>query len=226
MMQFSKIRSIGFIKTLWFNFRYLPFRQAVKLPFILASNVRIGACRRGFCEFSGGGRRGGITIGFNRSRNSGNATFVSFQGKLIIHGEGIHAFGAGCYISVAPEAVLEVGNNFGCTGDTQFRISHHTIIGDDNLWSYGCVVMDSDSHSIYNEAGVVVNRPRPIVFGNHIWMGCNCLILKGTTVPSNNIIAAGSRLSQIISAERSIIVSGGKVLKEHVSWDARVPQAL
>ena len=47
--------SVGIIKTVWFNFRYLPFKQAVHLPFVLARNVRLISCERGFCEFIGGG---------------------------------------------------------------------------------------------------------------------------------------------------------------------------
>ena len=46
--------SVGIIKTIWFNFRYLPFKQAVHLPFVLARNVRVISCERVFCEFRGG----------------------------------------------------------------------------------------------------------------------------------------------------------------------------
>jgi hypothetical protein len=52
---FKNFRCFGIVKTIYFNFRYLPFRDAVNLPFILASNVRVSSCHRGFCEFIGGG---------------------------------------------------------------------------------------------------------------------------------------------------------------------------
>lgn len=41
-------------KSLWFNFRYLPFCQAIHLPVLLSRNVEVKYCRKNSIEFMGG----------------------------------------------------------------------------------------------------------------------------------------------------------------------------
>ena len=216
----SKFKSVGILKTLWFNFRYLPLKQAYKLPFILSSNSRIISCRRGFCYFMGGVKMGVVTIGFNRDNNNSLPSSIRFDGTVIIRGAGIHAFGAGCMVSVERNAVLDIGDNFGCTGDTRISIKKSLIIGNNNLWSYGCAIMDNDGHRIFNENNQIINQPQGIVFGDKVWMGCNCLILKNVSIPSTTIIAAGSKITKKLHGNNSIFISGGEIVKSGIYWKA------
>ena len=159
-------------------------------------------------------------MGFNRDYNCGLPTTIIVYGKIVIHGKSHHSFGAGCSVLVKKGAVLEIGNNFGCTGDTRVWVHKKVTIGENNLWSFGCTVMDGDDHKIYDEDHNLLNDDKPIAFGDNIWMGCNCTILKGVTIPSNCIIAAGSMITagKIIEGERKIISSNGKVLRDNVVW--------
>lgn len=47
--------------------------------------------------------------------------------------------------------------------------------------------MDTDYHSIDNK--IVSER---VIIGNHVWIGCKSIILKGVTIGDGAIIAAGS----------------------------------
>lgn len=217
---FSKFKSLGILKTLWFNFRYIPLKQAYKLPFLLSSNTRIISCKRGFCYFRGGVKSGMVTIGFNRDNNNALPTSIRFDGTAIIRGQGIHAFGAGCMVSIEKNAVLDVGNNFGCTGDTRISVKKSLVIGCDNLWSYGCVIMDNDGHYIFDENHQIINEPQGIMFGDKVWMGCNCIVLKNVTIPSYSIIAAGSKITKKLHGQSSIFTTNGIVLKNKVYWKA------
>lgn len=42
-----QIGVLGIIKTLWFNFRYLPFKNAFYIPVILSSKVKVQRMHRG-----------------------------------------------------------------------------------------------------------------------------------------------------------------------------------
>ena len=213
------ILAIGILKTLFFNFRYLPFPQAVRLPFILARNVNIRRCKRGFCKFDNcPPHMGLVTIGFNRDANNSAPSSICIEGQVIIKGNKKHAFGAGCRIIVKSNAILEVGDDFGCTGDTCIIAFKKISIGAHNLWSYGCVVRDNDGHSIIGLDGKIINHPRDVIFGNNIWMGCNCLILKGAKISSDTIIAAGSRIGKNVGEPNSIISTDGVVLKRDIKW--------
>ena len=214
MNQFFKI---GIVKTLWFNFAKLPFKQALRLPVILARNVTVIDCRRGCFEFDRA-VTGCVTIGLNRCGNKGAPSSIRFYGKVIIRGVRCHAFGAGCHISVARNAVFEIGDGFGCTGDITISVAKSMVIGADNLWSYNCAVMDNDGHMILHDEGKVINLPRGVVFGDHVWMGNGCIILKGAEIADGCIIAAGSRIAKKVADKDCIITSDGKVLKQNISW--------
>jgi acetyltransferase-like isoleucine patch superfamily enzyme len=165
----------------------------------------------------GGGKFGAVKIGFNRDCNNGAPSIISINGKLILRGDK-HSFGAGCLISVSKNAILDIGNNFGCTGDTGIHISKYMKIGDNNLWSYGCHIMDSDFHRIYNAKGELINPNNSVIFGDNVWMGCNCLILKGAVIPSHNVIAAGSRIGVVLKEENCVITTNGRILKANITW--------
>lgn len=214
----QSITTIGFLKTICFNLRHLPFREAVRIPILIARNVSVRDCESVKFEFVGGVKFGMVTVGFNRNCNKGAPSSLHLHGKIIIRGTKAHAFGAGCNVAVGRDAVLDIGDGFGCTGDTTISVAKSLVIGENNLWSYNCVVMDNDGHKIYDSEGKRINEPREVVFGNHIWMGCGCLVLKGSRIADNNIIAAGSTIKGKVTAQNSVVTTDGKVLKEEVSW--------
>ena len=127
---------------------------------------------------------GGVTIGFNRDYNIGAPSSFSIYGKIVFIGKGNHSFGAGCSILVKKGAVLEIGNHFGCTGDSRIWVHKKVVIGENNLWSFGCTIMDGDGHKILDDEGVRINKDAQVIFGDNVWMGCNCTVLKGSSIPS------------------------------------------
>ena len=209
---------MGVIKTLYVNFKCCQFRDAIKLPIIVSRNTSIIDCKSNCFEFVGGVKRGVVTIGFNRQNNKGSHGSLRIKGKVIVRGNKVHSFGAGCSIDVGEGAILDIGNNFICTGDSYITVRKSIVIGNNNLWSYNEVIMDADQHYIYDEDGKHINQPKPIFFGNNIWMGCNCLILKGSQISSNTIVAAGSIISRVIIEENVIVSSHGKIIKKGISW--------
>ena len=81
--------------------------------------------------------------------------------------------------------------------------------------------MDSDRHNIFNKEGELLNPPRPITIGNHVWLGCRTTVLKGTVIPDNCIAAAGNVLTGTFHEPGAIIGSSGKnqqVLKSGIVW--------
>ena len=59
-----------------------------------------------------------------------------------------------------------------------------------------CVIMDSDFHipwppEMRNKYSGT-ERDKNVVIGCHVWIGANCMILKGVTIGDNSVIAAGS----------------------------------
>lgn len=78
--------------------------------------------------------------------------------------------------------------------------------------------MDTDSHKIYQN-GIQINADREVVMEEHVWIGANCTLLKGSVISRGCIVAAGSVMAGKTEAERAI-VSGSpiKILKSDISW--------
>lgn len=49
----QSITTIGFLKTICFNLRHLPFREAVRIPILIARNVSVRDCESVKFEFVG-----------------------------------------------------------------------------------------------------------------------------------------------------------------------------
>ena len=64
----------------------------------------------------------------------------------------------------------------------------------------------------------ILNEPKDVVFGNDIWMGNGCMILKGSVIPSGCIIASRSLISKPLNEENSIITSQERTLKSNIRW--------
>jgi len=94
-------------------------------------------------------------------------------------------------------------------------------IGADCMFASDIDVRTGDSHSVL-EAGTRrrVNRARNITIGDHVWIAAHCIILKGCSIPSDCILAAGSVLTK--SIEEPGTLAGGnpaRPIKTGITWD-------
>lgn len=224
-MRISDIRQylhIGFLKTIWFNFHCLPFKQAVHLPVILARDVKLRYVKRGGVIFDSDKplHPGILRIGFgDRIHNPYQNSSIWIKGKLIIHGTGLHAFCMGTRLNIGEKGILEIGDNFSASANNKIRCDCHIKIGDDNMWSYDITILDTDAHQITNSEGNVLNHPKPIEFGNHVWLGCGCTVLKGSLIPDGCIVASGSKIMHQYEEDNCIITTKKKILKHDIRWN-------
>lgn len=79
--------------------------------------------------------------------------------------------------------------------------------------------MDTDFHSIKNANGERVNEDQEIIVGNHVWIGMNTTILKGSYIPNDSVIASGATISKKCEKEHCVFGSHGKLIKENITWD-------
>jgi len=113
-------------------------------------------------------------------------------------------------------AVLQIGDDFAMTGGTlcaaeKISIGNHVNIGANST------VIDTDFHPL--QPDLRLERPQdaqtaPIVIEDHVFIGMNCLILKGVRVGTGSVIGAGSIVTRDVPA--GVIAAGNpaKVLKK------------
>lgn len=214
-----QVLHIGFFKTLWFNYKYFPLKEAVYLPVILARDVQVRSCRKGFCSFLDGPKTGILRFGFgDRDHNYDRRSSLFIQGKIELVGKGIHSFGPGTCLRIGKNGILRIGSHFTCSVNNRIYCSYRITIGDDNMWSFDNIIMDTDSHIMYQKDGKISNPNRELIFGNHVWVGCRSIILKGASIPSGCVVASGSVITNHYNEEDSVITSNGKVIKKDIKW--------
>ncbi len=207
------------VRTLYFNFKYLPFNQAIKLPILLSSNLCLKKCS-GQIYIDAPVKTGMIQIGFGdvglfdkkKSRSIWEVSgIVRFKGECHI--------GHGSKISVGPKGKLIFGKNFLMTAESTIACFHHVEFGDNSLLSWDILIMDTDYHSIIDESGKVVNPDKPVIIGSKVWIGCRCLILKGTVIPNNCVIGANTTVTGTLEIENALYAGNPcKLLKQNITW--------
>ena len=207
---------LGLPKSLFVNMKLLPFYQAIKLPILVSHKIRCVSLKGRF-EISGGVRTGMVTVGLTGAGSLLHKPCVlEVNGKVIC--DGPVSIGGGCELCCGRNGSIILGRNISFTGDCHIVSRKRVAIGNDCMISWGTLVMDTDSHRIYQD-GIQINPDQDIVIGNDVWIGANCTLLKGTMIPEGCIVAAGSVISKKIEQERSII-SGSplRILRTGVSW--------
>jgi acetyltransferase-like isoleucine patch superfamily enzyme len=135
---------------------------------------------------------------------------VGFGGKASI--------GHGSKLSVRGH--LSLGSDFNMTAESTIVCAKEIRFGDDCLLAWDILVMDTDEHPLYNKENERINPDKAILVGDHVWVGCKCVLLKGAEVPSNTVVAAGTLLKSAVTGEHQVI--GGNppvVLKSDVRWE-------
>lgn len=208
------------LKTIYFNFKYLPFKQAIRLPILVSKKVSLREAR-GQVVINSEIRTGMIKIGFSGVGifdYKYSRTIWQVAGKVVFNGRA--HIGHGSKISVGPEGRLVIGDNFIITAESSIVASEKTVeFGNDCLLSWDVLIMDTDFHSILDANSSVVNPSRDVKIGNHVWVGCRTTILKGSDIEDNCIIASNSLVTKSLTGTNKLF--GGqpaRELKSNVTW--------
>lgn len=213
---FNVLRSIP--KTLRFNLHYFPLKTALKFPVVVSHRTYLRELH-GKVELPEKVETAMIKIGFgdvghyDRKRSRGIwqvSGTVSFGGKASI--------GHGSKLSVRGH--LSLGAGFNMTAESTIVCAKEIRFGDDCLLSWDILVMDTDEHPLYNKEDERINPDKAILVGNHVWIGCKCVLLKGAEVPDNTVVAAGTMLKSAFAGNDQVI--GGEpptILKRDTRWE-------
>ncbi len=190
------LRWLNLWKTLYVNFRSLPFGQAVRLPIVVYGRLRVVSLM-GTIEIEGPIKTGMIRLGEMNPGNfkDGVRSKISNNGKIIFKGS-VHFFN-GFSIFVNPMGTLSLGHICFFGDNVFFHVKNMVKIGDYTRIGDGSRIMDNDIHYIYNlETNSVDRNDKPIIIGRNNWFPAECNIMKGTVTNDNTIVAAKSHLNK------------------------------
>lgn len=209
---------LGIPKTIYFNFKYLPFRQAVKLPVLVSHKVYFLSAK-GEVTVPVNAKFGRIQIGFAtvgifdkwKDRTIWELTGrINFLGKAKLK--------HGCKISCSGEVTF--GDNFVMSSHAALICRKKVTFGNDVGFSWESTIMDTDFQKIRDENWKYVNPDKEVFIGDNVWIGCNSIILKGVTIADYCIISAGAVVVKSMLNPRTVIAGNpAKEVKQGYLWE-------
>ncbi|MGB8452032.1 MAG: hypothetical protein WCD89_06840 [Anaerocolumna sp.] len=215
------LKQISIFKTLLFNIYYFGLAAMIRNgPYCFVSkNVKL-LCLKGEVKVNNP-KKHRILLGFGFDTSFVDRPYERF----IWHNTGTVVFNGYGEIRLASRidnsGILEFGENIVCNSFMTIICHKKIYLGNNCGISWRTLLMDTDYHDILDETGKVINPDKEIIIRDHVWIGCNVTILKGTDINSQSIIAAGAVLSGKKITEQNVIIgSNGKIIKRNIYWKA------
>lgn len=198
-------------KTLFFNFYYLPTRQALKFPIIVSHRTKFLGLG-GKITIPENAKTAKIKLGFGIVQIS-DYKYSRFIWDLekdghIYFGNNIK-IGTGCKLFVSGTLIL--GNRLHISGESSITCKNKIKFGNNCLVSWKTIFMDTDFHEII-EKGVRINPDKEISIGNSVWICANSTVLKGVLIGNNSIVSASSNVISSFSENNIIGGNPAKVI--------------
>ncbi len=211
---------INWLKTIWFNFKALPFKQAIKLPIVISYNVKIN--RVGNIQLTDSVHLGMVSIGVIRIPDyESNCLPIYFTNRGTFKIKGNLKIHPGVKMYIAPKACLSVGKRVIFGFYTKVFCYKSITIGDDFRMSWEGQMFDTDFHFLYNiEKDKYYQRIKPIVIGDSVFVGNRCTIGKGTVIPNGSVVSCVSKVSGDYSEHGdNLLISGNPatLIKKHIT---------
>jgi acetyltransferase-like isoleucine patch superfamily enzyme len=198
----------------FFQMLCYPFVNGIFLPFKIYRTAKIRI--RNTAEVKLGGR---LTLG-----NSGEKAVVSTLPVNIYFGFGSKiniahsvSIGPGVNIVVKDNANLKIGESTYFTSDMHIEVMNSLEIGKECAISWGVTIIDDDHHQLVDGQSKMKTHST-VIIKDHVWIGCNAIILKGTEIGNNCVVSAGSIVKGVFPDNVLLAGNPAKVIKQNINW--------
>jgi acetyltransferase-like isoleucine patch superfamily enzyme len=218
---FKILFKINLWKTFYFNFKNLPFKQAIKLPFHfhgkvelenLQGKIILDVERVSFGMIVFGGKHEVVI-------SSNVPTRIHNSGKIVFKGEA--KFARGINLMVWKNGSLEFGKNFSIGSLSRIICFREIIFKNNVLISWESQFFDTDFHFI-NYDDIIKDNCGNLSIEDNVWIGSRVTILKNTTIPIKSIVASNAVCSGDYKTRygQSLLLAGvpAKMIKSGVSY--------
>lgn len=215
---------LSFPKSLFFNLKVLPFKQAIRVPIIVSYRTKlIGVKKDNFVvKLDKKPKFGSCRLGISGSESGylipkKSLVLIRNGGKIIVNGT--FGFSRGLYLH-CDDGTISIGNNFKANYNAHISCEHSKItIGNDCSLGWDCVLKTCDGHFML-VGGNQIENFAPIIIGNHCWICSKSAILKKGFLGNNCVLAYNSTLVNKISSNDNLLYAGqpARIVKENIDW--------
>lgn len=215
--------SVNWFLTIYLNIYYLGLRRALRLPLLFGYGTKIGAIgERGAIEVSD--KFGALCFGMKKEPfkygDDTNYWYIGKSSKMII--KGTCRMAKGVRLKLFDNSLLIIGNHFTSNANLLVSCANKVIFGDDCLLGWNITIMDNDGgHMIIDEKNPLnCVKSREITIGNHVWIGAEVSILKGTSISDGSIVGYNAFLCGLkVEMNKCLIIGSPAYIKrEQISW--------
>lgn len=203
----------------------MPMISPLQYLFVLLNRVRVRGRGNRIDPHGADIKRCSIRVRGNanefrcRSLLKQSAVMIEGNGNRILIEEGgelrnlrLWIKGDNCEIRIGPQLIFN-GGRVVCAGN-----GNGVSIGDDCMFAEGIEIWASDTHPVY-QGDSLINPSRSISIGNHVWLGTNAMVLKGSRIADGSIVGMASLVRGEIPANCMAVGNPARIVKSGVRWD-------
>lgn len=215
-------------KTVYFNIRYLPIQQALKLPILLYKPHFVAL--KGQIKINGPVHFGMIHLGqFSSNVHPNNGISWENRGGIVTF-NGTCFIGNATYLSIGPNAVLHIGDNVRNASGLRIVCYKKISIGNNVRFGWGVMLIDTNFHPLIEEkTGKIKRASGPIIIEDKNWFGLECLVMHSVKIPPRCIFGARTVITRNCEMESycvTITSPQGRIVTRGVYRDLNGPNDL
>lgn len=155
-----------------------------------------------------------LVLNASCKKNYMRSTILRMAEGSSIHTTGRFKFFFGADIQLFRNAKLVLGKSY-INSNCKIRCANYIKIGDDCAISHDVTILDSDFHEIVRP-GFPVSKP--IIIQDHVWIGTRSTILKGVTIGTGAVIAAGAVVTKNVPPYTVVGGCPAQVIHDDIEW--------
>jgi|GEM_PF-1042955 len=119
----------------------------------------------------------------------------------------------------ATPARLTIGDMTSIWFGTVISARHEISIGEHCAISWNCTILDNDMHEIlFRDEDTPRPRGNFVRIEDHVWIGAGSTVLRGVTIGTNSVVAAGSIVTRDVPPNSLVAGAPAKVIKQIKGW--------
>ena len=212
-MKISNLIRLNWPATCRLNYRAGGLAAVFRMPVKVFGRLRLSV--DGKIELPPHAGRNTLVIGSAHEDYTASAGRAEMQ----IHGTwrvgGLVRIGPDCFIGIAENAVLTMGEGCHIGRDSQIHCYRHICFGNGVL-AGELYATDSAAHQVVRN-GEPEALTGDVVVGDKVYLGFRTMLLKGTRIPRGSVVASGAVCCRdyTLAAEENILLAGiPAVIKE------------
>ena len=166
---------------------------------------------------------------------SGKRNLVRIHPENRLTGCTIHVIGNDCEVEIAEHCILshleiwieDDGGKVIIGRKTTVESGHFAAtegksitIGEDCMFSHRIQIRNGDSHSIIcSDSNSRLNFAKDVIIDNHVWLGSDVCVLKGSTIGQGSVVASGAIVTGVIDSNSIYAGVPAKKIRDGIKWE-------